>query len=105
MIVEIIRYQIAEEQEETFLEAYRQGGKYLAESPNCLGFEVIKGIDKPQNFIVRIHWDSMDGHMKGFRSSDHFRSFFALVRPFFQSIQEMDHYELTDIKVDKGENQ
>ncbi len=38
MIVEVIRYQIAEGQEAAFEDAYRQAQKYLADSPHCLGY-------------------------------------------------------------------
>lgn len=41
-----------------------------------------------------MHWDSADGHLKGFRGSAEFREFLPLVRPFIESITEMRHYEV-----------
>jgi hypothetical protein len=36
--------------------------------------------------------------MKGFRGSEHFRPFYALVAQFFGQIEEMEHYEPTAIE-------
>ena len=45
-------------------------------------------------YIVRIEWDSAEGHLDGFRKSAEFKAFFDAVRPFFENIEEMHHYEV-----------
>lgn len=94
MIVEIIRYDIAPESAQQFITAYTEAGTYLNRSAHCLSYEVINGIEETNHFIVRIEWDSMEGHMQGFRTSSDFQHFFALVKPFFNSILEMKHYSV-----------
>jgi quinol monooxygenase YgiN len=95
MVVEIIiRYNIPPESAELFIKAYTEAGTYLNRSTHCLSFEVIKGIEEPNNFIVRIEWDSLEGHMHGFRTGPDFQYFFALVKPFFNAILEMKHYSV-----------
>jgi quinol monooxygenase YgiN len=44
--------------------------------------------------VVRISWDSLEGHEQGFRTAPHFQDFFAAVRPFYSAIQEMKHYQV-----------
>jgi quinol monooxygenase YgiN len=94
MVVEIIRYDIAPESAQHFITAYTEAGTYLNRSTHCLSYEVIKGIEVTNHFIVRIEWDSMEGHMQGFRTSSDFQHFFALVKPFFNAILEMKHYSV-----------
>ena len=48
--------------------------------------------------MLTIHWDSAEGHTRGFRNSEHFPPFYALVAPYFAQIEEMEHYEPTDIE-------
>lgn len=93
MVIEIIRYTIDNGQESAFEEAYGQASKYLEESLHCLSYQATRCVEEPNRYIVRIEWDSMDGHLKGFRQSPEFRQFFALVRPYFNSIDEMQHYQ------------
>lgn len=91
--IEIIRYDVPEEQRPSFETAYTKAGEFLKASPYCQGFEIINGTDEPQHYIIRIHWTSVEDHLQKFRNSDAFRSFFNLVKPFYNNIEEMKHYE------------
>ncbi len=97
MIVEYVRYEIPADRARAFLDAYRDAGLELRGSPHCLRYEVTQCSEEPTSFVVRIEWDSVDGHMKGFRKEPSFPSFFAKVKPFFDQIVEMRHYDLTDL--------
>ena len=94
MVIEYIRYQVPTERHEEFLQAYRAAKPELDASAHCVRHEVAQGIEEPDNFIVRIEWDSLEGHEKGFRTSTEFGAFFAKVKPFFANIREMKHYQL-----------
>ena len=95
VVIEYIRYSVPEERHVEFEEAYGEAAKVLEASPHCLGYEVSHGVEEPGHYVVRIEWDSIEGHERGFRGSPEFRSFFQAVRPFFDDIQEMSHYEMT----------
>jgi quinol monooxygenase YgiN len=94
VIVEYIRYTVPADQATAFEQAYDEAGTYLLASPNCLGYDVARCTDEPTSYIVRIHWDSATGHIDGFRRSQQFPPFFALVKPFFSAIAEMRHYDV-----------
>lgn len=74
----------------------------LDASANCLAYELARCTEEPTSFILRIEWDSIDGHMQGFRKSAVFGEFLAAVRPFMSDIREMRHYEATAIVRRKG---
>jgi len=95
--VEIIRYTIAGSNQHSFEEVYRKACTVLQSSPYCLGYEIIHGAEDPSSYIVRIHWTSTADHMNGFRRSKEFMTFFNLVKPFYNDIQEMKHYEQTPL--------
>ncbi|MDC0684128.1 putative quinol monooxygenase [Sorangium atrum] len=97
MIIEYIRYAIPAEQAQAFLSAYRAAATELRGSVHCLDYEISRCTEEPTSFVVRIRWDSLEGHLQGFRKEASFPSFFAKVKPFFENIQEMRHYALTDV--------
>ena len=97
MIVEYIRYKIASEQQTAFIEAYRQAVKQLAASTYCLGFELSHCEEESERFILRIEWTSTADHLQRFRNSQEFRSFLPLIKPYFENIEEMQHYHVTDV--------
>lgn len=98
MIVEYIRYTIPVERREPFESGYGDAAASLAASPHCLGYELARCADDSTQFILRIEWDSTEGHMQGFRRSPEFQSFFAAIRPFVGDITEMRHYEQTAVR-------
>jgi quinol monooxygenase YgiN len=95
MIVEYIRYSIDEGRSEAFEQAYRQAGAALEASEHCERYEVSRCSEDPTQHVVRIEWDSEEGHLKGFRQSPEFRTFFEAVGPFVNDIAEMLHYQVT----------
>lgn len=102
MIVEYIRYTIPEAQRPAFEQAYSQAQAALLASPHCLRYELSQCVEEADSYILRIEWDSLHGHMQGFRSSPDFRTFFAAVRPFVNNIAEMRHYEVTNVTGEKA---
>jgi heme-degrading monooxygenase HmoA len=93
VVVEYIRYTVPAEQADQFEDAYKRAGGVLDSEPHCLRHEVARGVEDSEHFVVRIEWDSLEGHMQGFRASPRFAEFFAAVKPFFSEIDEMKHYE------------
>ena len=101
MIVEYIRYELGEGQGEAFEAAYAQAAPSLDASPHCLAYELTRCVDAPASYILRIEWDSPEGHMQGFRRGPEFPAFFAAIRPYVGQIAEMRHYALTPVTARK----
>lgn len=99
--VEIIRYTISEDQSANFEKAYQQAGAYLRDSPYCQGYHVLHGEDEPNHYIVTIYWTSKEDHLSKFRKSPQFSNFLDLVKPYYNNIDEMKHYQATNIKWSK----
>lgn len=99
MIVEYIRYKIPVAKQVNFIEAYQNAYQQLEASPYCLGYELSHCEEDSENFILRIEWTSTEEHLNGFRKSAAFGPFLNHVRPFFNDILEMNHYEVLSTKV------
>jgi quinol monooxygenase YgiN len=100
MIVEYIRYEIADA--DAFLRGYEAARASLDASSHCLAYELSRCTEEPKSFILRIEWDSVEGHMQGFRKSPEFATFLAAVRPFIGDIHEMRHHAVTSLAARKG---
>lgn len=95
MIVEYIRYCLPDEETcLAFEQAYLAAQTALVQSEHFIALEVARCEEEPMSYIVRIEWDSTRGHLDGFRKSPEFGAFFNLVRPFFERILEMRHYQV-----------
>ena len=81
LIVEYTRYEIDKKRRGTFEEDYMKAGKLLEASKHCVAYELAHCTEDPDHYILRIEWDSEEGHLKGFRNSREFASFFASCAP------------------------
>jgi quinol monooxygenase YgiN len=95
MVVEYIRYSIDDGRAKAFAQAYLRAAEALEASEHCQRYEVSRCTEDPTQHVVRIEWDSEDGHLSGFRKSPEFRRFFEAVGPFVNDIEEMRHYQVT----------
>ena len=102
--VYLVPLTIPRERQREFEEAYTNASVSLNTSKHCQMYELTHSMEEPELYILRIEWDSLDGHMKGFRPSPEFREFFRYVQPFFNDIEEMRHYELTKIRKRKDDS-
>jgi hemoglobin len=64
VVVEYIRYTIEDARAQAFEQAYRRSGEALKVSPHCEHYEVSRCSEDPTQYVVRIEWDSEEGHMK-----------------------------------------
>lgn len=93
-MIEYVRYRIPTEQAAEFAEAYRRTGEQLRLSRHHRRHEVAQCVEEPERWTVRIEWDSIDGHLQGFRNAPEFRQFLQHVSPYIQMIEEMQHYQV-----------
>ncbi|MEV7418906.1 antibiotic biosynthesis monooxygenase family protein [Streptomyces sp. NPDC089919] len=95
--VEYIRYRIALEDQNAFEDAYRTAAQSLAAAPECVDYELARCEEEPERYILRIRWTSVRDHLEGFRRGEHFPGFFGAIRPYVTAIEEMQHYQVTDV--------
>lgn len=101
VIVEYVRYAIASGHQAEFEEAYARAQEVLMASPHCVAYELARCTDAPTDYVLRIEWDSADGHLVGFRQGSEFPGFLKAIGPFVPNIQEMRHYEATTVRATK----
>jgi len=66
MVIEYVRYTVGEDRSAEFEEAYRRASTVLDGDVHCLGYEVARGVEEPGHYVVRLEWDSVDGHERRF---------------------------------------
>src|SRR3954447_16083895 len=97
MIVEYIRYRIAEERQDACLADDGRAAQVLARARQCVDFELSRSVDEPACSVLRITWTSAADHLQGFRGGELFPAFLAAVRPYVDDIEEMRHYAPTAV--------
>jgi heme-degrading monooxygenase HmoA len=94
MIMETAFMDIVPGQEQAFEAAFAEAKKVVAQAK---GFNVIhlhRGVERPSTYLVAIGWDTVEDHMVGFRESELFTQWRALLGPHFANPPAVEHWDL-----------
>ena len=94
MILEIATFMIRPEATATFEAAFADARRVIARADGHLGHELHRSVDEPGRYQLLVRWRSKDDHMVGFRQSDLFVQWRALLGPHFAAAPAVDHLEL-----------
>ena len=95
MILELADIRIAPGQNAAFEEAIERGLRtVISHAKGFAGFKVNRGVESPERYILQIFWDTLEDHTVGFRQSEAFAQWRAIVGPFFASPPVVEHFEL-----------
>lgn len=85
MVVEVAIFTTKDGHAEQFAAAYAQARESLAGSPGCRSVRMTRGVEDPGRFVLLVEWDTLEAHTEGFRGSERFTQWRALIGPHFES--------------------
>jgi heme-degrading monooxygenase HmoA len=95
MILELADIRIHPGQQTAFDEAIARGvHTVIAHAKGFQGYQVFKGIESPERYLLQIHWETLENHTVDFRESAAFADWRATVGPFFASPPTVEHFNL-----------
>ncbi len=92
MIVEHAEFSIAEADSEKFEAAYAQARELLAQTEGFLWARLHRGLERPESYLLLVGWESLEAHNVGFRESERFPQWRALIGPYFAADPKVEHY-------------
>lgn len=97
MILELVDILIHSGKQAEFDEAVQRGLKeVIAQAKGFKGFQVNKGIESPDRYVVMIYWETLENHTVDFRESAAFPAWRAIVGPFFARPPIVEHFNLLE---------
>jgi heme-degrading monooxygenase HmoA len=95
MILELADIRIQPGQNAAFEEAIQRGVRdVISKAKGFEGFKINKGIESPERYVLQIFWESLEDHTVGFRQSEAFTQWRAIVGPFFATPPVVEHFDL-----------
>jgi len=98
MVLEIADFTVKAGTEDKFAAAVQEGLPHVASTPGFLGARLTRSIESPSRFVLLIEWESVEAHNVGFRESDRFPRWRALIGPFFDGNPHVEH--VSDVPTD-----
>ncbi|MDQ0000621.1 antibiotic biosynthesis monooxygenase family protein [Pseudarthrobacter sulfonivorans] len=103
MVLEVADIQIEPDQKADFEAAVALGlDTVLSKSPGFVSYEIQRCKETPERYLLLIEWQKIEDHTVGFRESDAYAEWSAIVRPFFAKAPHVEHFDLIGRKPAEG---
>jgi len=75
-----------------FEEAMIKAAPLIAASPGFLGLEVRPSVENPGTYLLLVRWENLSDHDPGFRASDRYQQWKALLHDFYDPFPTVSHF-------------
>ena len=93
MIVEIAPLRIKSGQAAEFETAFNTAQRIIASMPGYLSHELLRCVEREDEYVLVVHWESLEAHEIGFRRSPEYQEWKALLHHFYDPFPVVSHYE------------
>jgi heme-degrading monooxygenase HmoA len=93
MILEVANLNVIPGQENGFENAFRRAIPILTGMKGYIAHELRRSIEHTNRYILLVHWQTLEDHTIGFRTSPQYQEWKALLHHFYDPFPSVEHYE------------
>jgi heme-degrading monooxygenase HmoA len=75
-----------------FLSALEDALPLISATPGFIGLEVRPCLEAPDRYLLLVRWEKLEDHTIGFRQSDRYSKWRALLHHFYDPFPLVEHY-------------
>ncbi len=94
MVVEIVLLKAKDGAAESLRDGLRSAQSVIARAAGYRRSVFHRGIEEPDAFLLRIEWETLDAHMRGFREGPLLAEWRGHFTQFLDGAPKMTHYEI-----------
>lgn len=92
MILEVAVLNVIPGQAEAFEAAFQQAQQIISSMKGYLGHELQKCLEKENQYILLVRWETLEDHTVGFRGSPDYQEWRNLLHHFYDPFPKVEHY-------------
>ena len=93
MILEVAILDIIPGQEKAYEAAFAKASHIIAAMQGYRSHELKRCVEKQNRYLLLVQWDTLEDHTEGFRKSEAYQDWKALLHPFYDPFPVVEHYE------------
>jgi len=93
MILEIATFDIKPNSLSKFKSACEEAALVISKSKGFVGVDFKQCVEADKKFVALISWETLEDHTVGFRESDLFTQWRAILSPYFNTPPVAEHYQ------------
>jgi heme-degrading monooxygenase HmoA len=92
MILELATLNVISRQESAFEAAFHRAIPILTSMRGYISHELRRCLEHSNRYILLVHWQSLEDHTIGFRTSPQYQEWKALLHHFYDPFPTVEHY-------------
>ncbi len=92
MIIEQALLQVKPGQSDQFVESMKQAKSLIAAQLGFQSIDVRPSVDRPDQFLLLVGWESVEAHRDGFRKSPEYAQWRALLHDFYDPMPSVTYF-------------
>jgi heme-degrading monooxygenase HmoA len=97
MILEAAHLRVTRGQEAEFEQAFGQASPLIAATPGYISHQLQRCLEESGHYLLLVQWQSLQAHTEGFRGSDRYAEWKALLHHFYDPFPTVLHFERVDV--------
>ena len=93
MILEVAVLDVKPNQERKFEESFAKAQKIISGMKGYISHQLQRCVEKRSRYILLVNWQQLEDHTVGFRKSEQYQEWQALLHHFYEPFPEVEHYE------------
>ena len=94
MILEHAVLPVVPGREADFEVAFAEAKPIIAGMPGFIDLRLSRSIETPNEYLLLVHWQSVEAHEVGFRASAEYRRWRELLHRFYEPFPVVEHFAL-----------
>ena len=93
MILESALLDVKPGEESRFEAAIKQARPLIAATPGFRSIKVRRCLETPNRYLLLVEWETLEAHTIGFRQSERYQRWRALLHHFYEPFPRVEHFE------------
>lgn len=92
-VLEVAILDVISGEEESFEQAFKQAQEIIASMAGYISHQLQRCLEKSNRYILLVNWTSLEAHTEGFRQSNDYQQWRALLHHYYDPFPEVEHYQ------------
>lgn len=92
MVLEVAILTITQGQQSNFERDYQTACQYISASKGYIRHSLQKCVEKNNQYILLVEWETLEDHTVGFRESQLFKEWEKLLHHYYDPFPTVEHY-------------
>jgi heme-degrading monooxygenase HmoA len=97
MVLEVATLTIRPNQQAAFEQAFQQAAPIIAGMSGYVSHQLLPCIEDPHRYLLLVHWQTLEDHTIGFRTSPGYQQWKQLLHHFYDPFPTVEHYTLNPV--------